>query len=414
MRFWLSRKGSTEGPFEESELATRIGSGEIGGNDLVCAEGGQQWVAIASHPTLSTAIGGTRPSRPIAPTMAMSSELTSAGGAASSSGAQASPVPVAPGSSPVVLTPPPSTDLTPTTIGSPEFAALGNPALAPQTTSATSPSISATPVITPKRSPALLVGAGCALAAVLSACCIVTGVGTYLYMGSGGGMAAVIDEHIGDSFVAAIYCIEPSRAFSCTYCTDDFTHSDSATVRATLAPVGDQPDVVFTAVRFHADVTTAGQRHNVSGTLVVFPDGRVRHSDLGHYALESFIYEGGTDTTWVAISEEETAIYEGVLDTLEKLSGSCDLVMLSPGDVSDLPTSLVSEVLEHASESERNEVCARVLPLFAGRFGWEHVRMEQAVVLVRGNGRVGALSAEFVPAQHAFGRITGQMADVRH
>ncbi|MBZ0120465.1 MAG: DUF4339 domain-containing protein, partial [Sandaracinaceae bacterium] len=63
VRWFVHKGGTPEGPFEEARVLEMIRAGQVPPTAHVCAEGGQQWSPVSSHPAFAQtcAVGGTCP-----------------------------------------------------------------------------------------------------------------------------------------------------------------------------------------------------------------------------------------------------------------------------------------------------------------------------------------------------------------
>lgn len=156
MRWYVSRGGQTEGPFEEAEVAARAARRELEGA-YVASEGSAEWLAIDQVPAFA-------PKRPAMPQQVMPS--TQALDGAAIAAAIASHGGYTPPPTPQAYSPSPQRPYTPQPYTPQPYA--------PQPSAPYVP-----PVAMPekKRSTGLYVGAGCAVLFVLLACA--GGVGAY-------------------------------------------------------------------------------------------------------------------------------------------------------------------------------------------------------------------------------------------
>ena len=83
MRWYLSIEGQNYGPYDEAQILQMIQAGQVG-NDWMAPDGGQEWVAVNSHPPFAQALA-TRGGAPQQPPLA-------AGGDQVGQGGQAAPV----------------------------------------------------------------------------------------------------------------------------------------------------------------------------------------------------------------------------------------------------------------------------------------------------------------------------------
>ncbi len=99
MRWYLSRTGAAEGPFDEHVLIEMIRAGQVPDHSHVAAEGGSAWQPIASHAPFASARAPAAPAAPasgVAATMAMDSSqlmasMESVAGAATPASAPSAP-----------------------------------------------------------------------------------------------------------------------------------------------------------------------------------------------------------------------------------------------------------------------------------------------------------------------------------
>ena len=71
MRWYLSRSGQVEGPFEEPALVELVKKGEVAPTAQICAEGTTAWNPLLSHPPFAQATAQQPKPSGVAPTMAM-------------------------------------------------------------------------------------------------------------------------------------------------------------------------------------------------------------------------------------------------------------------------------------------------------------------------------------------------------
>lgn len=58
-RWWLTREGKPEGPFEQSLILGWIQEGRLESSSIACPDGGQQWKPLSSWPQFAVSISQT-------------------------------------------------------------------------------------------------------------------------------------------------------------------------------------------------------------------------------------------------------------------------------------------------------------------------------------------------------------------
>ncbi len=72
MNYYMARDGTTYGPYPQESFPTMLAAGQVVPEDLVCPEGGADWVPLSSIPGLS----GTASPAPAMPRLRMSTSTS--------------------------------------------------------------------------------------------------------------------------------------------------------------------------------------------------------------------------------------------------------------------------------------------------------------------------------------------------
>ncbi|MCA9607318.1 MAG: DUF4339 domain-containing protein [Myxococcales bacterium] len=422
MRWYLSRTGQVEGPFEEPAVVEMVRKGEVAPTAQICAEGSTDWKPLLGHPPFAQAVAQQPKPSGVAPTMAMPG--VSAGMLGSLSGPGASPAPhtPAPQHTPAPLSAPPPSfpppgglapissapqgtmpggGVTPPPIaGSPApytppphtpMQGTSNPGFGPPSMPGgmpSSPGAVPAPGGEKKSKLPLLVGGGCALLLVLTLC---IGGGSLLIFGSSSSAFATRTNNVAEIItdVAVEGRHDQASDWACVS-GEDLTSSPSET-RASMAPLGAHPEIVVTAVQVNAAMT--GTRRTVQGLALVFPDGRVRWSSLRTREVPDYggalgeIFQESL-TGWSTGRDRDQEMLEGVDGLLEVLAeDDCDPEWVSTSDLEGLPTELRGDIMEGVDLPAMREACNQV----STTEGWVR-RVDGITVIVRGNDKTALLN----------------------
>lgn len=425
MRWYLSRTGQVEGPFEEAAVVEMVKKGEVAPAAQICAEGSTDWKPLLAHPPFALAVPQQKTSG-VAPTMAMpgisAGMLGSLAGPGGASPAPQTPPPQAPApigappqtppaqglppvgpgahgtmpaggitpppvSTPAPYTPPPHTPMP----GTPN-PGFGPPSMPGSMPGGMASSPGAVPAPAKKSKLPLLIGGGCALLFVLSLC---IGGGSLLIFGSSSGAFATRTNNVAEIItdVAVEGRHEQASEWACVS-GEDLTSSPSET-RASMAPLGAHPEIVVSAVQVSAAMP--GTRRTVSGLALVFPDGRVRWSSLRTREIPDYggalgeIFQESL-TGWSTGRERDQEMLEGTDALLEMLSADdCDPEWISTSELQDLPTDLRGDIMEGVDLPAMREACNAV----GSAEGWVR-RVDGIRVIVRGNDKTALLSTSMV------------------
>jgi len=407
MRWFLNRTGQYEGPFEEAALADMIRRGEVPPTSQICAEGASEWKPLLSHPPFagaSSQAGGNAPSSVgVAATMAMPGidpgsmpgMLGSLGGPAgapppgSSPGVHTPP----PGSSPGMYAPPPGSSPgmhTPPPVSSP--GAYSAPPAHPGGYAPHASNAPAATAVSPhqekKSKLPLILGGGCGLLLLLTIC--ITSISIFVFS-SGDDRFATRSQHISEIIkgVAVDGRHADADEWGCVSNDDGDLLSTPADTRATMAQLGGNPEVVLTAV----ELVAVREDHRVGALALVFPDGRVRYSNVRSREISALLREIDTEGRftrgWSTGRERDTDMLSGVETFLELLAqDECDVEWVSSADLEGLPTDLVGDIMEGVSIPPLREACTEV----ADADDWSRRRIDGISVIVRGNGHTAVLS----------------------
>ncbi|MBZ0115580.1 MAG: hypothetical protein K8H88_01205, partial [Sandaracinaceae bacterium] len=166
-------------------------------------------------------------------------------------------------------------------------------------------------------------------------------------------------------------------------------NSTDPEARAMFAQIGADPEIILTAIGVEAFAPSGASARRVRAIAMVFPDGRVRYSNVEHRVFEdaSFLryqpFPRGND--------HEVALAEHVDDLLEALVDDCDSVeMITSEELEDVPASLRADIMSDASVQTRDDACTQVRSLGASAFNIHQI--EDVTVIVKGGaGRVAML-----------------------
>lgn len=412
MRWFLSRTGQVEGPFEEAVLADMVRKGEVAPTAQICAEGSTAWGPLLGHPPFAQSVAQQPRTSGVAATMAMPG--ISPGSMPGMLGSLGGPG----ASSPAPHTPPPQPHLPASSMGTAGTMPAGGitpPPIAPMHASPGPytpmphtpppgvshpgfgpPSMGGAPM-TPapagapekKSKMPLLVGGGCALLVVLTLC---IGGGSLAYFGTGsGGAFATRTNNVAEIITRVAVDGRHDQASEWACVSGEDLQSSPSETRAAMAPLGAHPEVALTAVQLSA--ARSANRRTVSALALVFPDGKVRYSsvqtrevpDLGGILGEIY---AETFTGWSTGRDRDREMLEGVDSLLETLSADeCEVEWVSSSDLEGLPTELVGEIMEGVDVPGLREACDQV----DGAEGWAR-RVQNISVIVRGNDQTAILS----------------------
>ncbi|MCB9594454.1 MAG: DUF4339 domain-containing protein [Sandaracinaceae bacterium] len=372
MRWYLSRSGRVEGPHEEAALVDLVRRGEVAPTAQICAEGSTSWGPLLGHPPFAQAVAQQPKPSGVAATMAMPGitpgSMPGMLGALSGPGTPPPHTP-APKSSPQIPLPPvapssggtlPAGGITPAPLGPPSSPGSYPGAPSPFGPGTPPPGgsmpgfgppsmgggMTPAPAAAPKKSKmGLLVGGGCALLFVVTAC--IAG-GSFLFFRSGSSAFAARTNTVAEIVrqVAVDGRHDQASEWACVS-GDDLRSSPSET-RAAMAPLGSQPEIVLTAV----DLVAVKDGRVVQALGLVFPDGRVRYSNVRTREMPDYggaLGELYADARrgWSTGRERDAEMLEGVTTFLELLSeDECDLEWVSSADLEGLPTGLRGEIME--------------------------------------------------------------------
>lgn len=420
MRWFLNRSGQAEGPLEEAALVESIRRGEVPPTAQICAEGSQSWQPLLAHPPFAQASAQSKPSG-VAPTMAIPSMagaqtpgmLGSLGGSAPGTpppggGTPApgpgpgpgTPPPGAMTPAPGAATPPPGPMAPPPGPMTPAPSQPGAPAAfapspAPGAPAAPSPSGFPPPSQPPPGQPSpftpapgaapekksnlpMMLGGGCALLLIVGLC---IGGGALAYSQLGSDRFAERSQNLGDIVTRVAVDGQHEDASDWTCVSGEDLMSSPGTTRATMAPLGGHPEIVLTAVEL---IATQGS-YNVRGLALVFPDGRVRFSNIRTQPIYDFMEQ---PTGWSTGRERDQDMLAGVDRLLEVLAAEdCEVDWVTAGDLEGLPTDLVGEIMEGVAIPPMNEACGVV----DDAEGWER-SVAGVSVIVQGNDRTAVLN----------------------
>src|SRR5262249_13613963 len=72
MNYYMARDGTTYGPYPQESFPSMLAAGQVVPEDLVCPEGGSDWVPLSSVPALSGATSSAPAAAPALPRLRMS------------------------------------------------------------------------------------------------------------------------------------------------------------------------------------------------------------------------------------------------------------------------------------------------------------------------------------------------------
>ncbi|HBQ11936.1 MAG TPA: hypothetical protein DEF51_12580, partial [Myxococcales bacterium] len=235
----------------------------------------------------------------------------------------------------------------------------------------------------------LLIGGGCGLLLLLTLC---VGGGIFAATSFGGSDAFAEEVNAAADDVLAAAQVRPGDVrgvWNGSGGGGETLANTNASVAQELGQLGASPEIQLSAVMFRA---VSGQRQ-IRAVAVVFPDGRVRYTNLeaSDWTLGDIL----TPTNFPRSNESQEALVGGLDHLLDTAADDCEEIeLIRASELEGLPGRLVGDILEHASESDRRQVCNEVNT--HGREAFTMQSVNAIVVVVKGSGgRTAALNASF-------------------
>jgi len=410
MQWYLNRSGTAEGPLDEGAVLGMISAGEVPGDAQICPVGGNEWKPLTSHPPFAQAASAaarvkSSPGRVGAPPAAQATPApTSSPGPASPSQGGVAPTMALDSNAIQQMAqsrggfPPPGgfggqPGSAPGFGGHPASQPGSHPASHPgaMAAHAPGPAMGAMGAATPpkKSKLPLLVGGGCGLLLLLTIC---VGGGIFAATSLGGGGEFADEVNAASEDVLAAAQVRPSDVrgvWNGSGGGGETLANTTASVAQELGQLGSSPEIKLSAVAFRA---IAGQRQ-IRAIAVVFPDGRVRYTNLvaGDWTLGDIL----TPTAFPRANDSQKALISGLDDLLDAAADDCDDIELArASELDGLPGRLVGDILEHASESDRRQICNEVNTHGRDAFTMQSV-LAMTVVVQGSGGRAAGLNTSF-------------------
>jgi hypothetical protein len=243
---------------------------------------------------------------------------------------------------------------------------------------------------TKKNNTILYVGIGCGVLFLLGIC-VSTGVAIAVSQNDSGGDFADEVNAMADDVLKASRGEMPSADWNPG--APEGLNATTAAARGQLATLGSEPEILMTAVELEAYAPLAPASRRLRGMALVFPDGRVRYSDVTYMLFDdaSFI----TYEPFPRGNDRERILAEAVESFVQTLADDCEEIeLVTDEDLADVPDSLRAQILSDSNVGERDNACNQALAIGPDTFTVHE--LDDVVVVVRGPGeQVAQLRTQF-------------------